>query len=161
MNRLILTATAFLIVIFSPVLATEQRPNFSGHWKANRGETQTGPGPYFAGRDFTAAQDQKTLTVISPSPGSQQPETKSVFDLGGLESINKVSSGGQVVSIVSKVTWRDGEMIISSTYRFRGIEIANTQGWSIDESGILKIVQTQVEAGAGRTVTGEWTYKKG
>ena len=159
MNRSILITATLIAVAVTTVAAQQQKPKFSGHWKANQGETGKGPGPYFAGQDFAATQDEKTLALVSTNPTLRQTEVRSAFKLDGSESMNSASSGGQVVPMVSKVTWDGKKMTISTNYRAPGDRaITMTQIWSIDDSGILKIVQSQVQF--GRTNTSEWTYKK-
>src|SRR5436190_18218506 len=102
MKRFMSVVAIALLVIAGASMSAKSKPSFAGKWTmvpdpnaaaagAGRGRGMGGG----LGQEFTAAQDDKTLTVTSNNP--QVGEVKSVYNLDGSESKNTMNFGGQSV----------------------------------------------------------------
>ena len=107
------------------------------------------------GQAFTAAQDEKTLTVVSTT---QMGEIKSVYNLDGSETKNPITLGGQTVERTSKVKWEGARLIVTSISNFQGNAAETTQVWSLDASGTLTVESTNNFSGTPTTTKAQ--YKK-
>ena len=159
MKRLAFITLVLLTVALEFVSAKHQRPNFSGHWSMNP-PGQVGLATNFVAREFTATQDDKTLTLVrTTSPAvADQPGVKFVFKLDGSPSSNILNNSGRVIPMVSTTKWDGKKLIIVSAYVDQNKDIEGTQTWLLTDSGELRIEQEWTRD--GRTTTGEKTYKK-
>lgn len=140
----------------------QSKPNFAGKWtmvpdpNAPAGGGRGGRGMGL-GQEFTATQDDKTLTTVTNNP--QLGEIKAVYNLDGSESKNPLTFNNQTVERVSKVKWDGAKLVISTTTNFGGNAAESTQTWSLDASGNL-IIESTSNFG-GNPMTSKMTYKKG
>ena len=109
------------------------------------------------GQEFTAVQDDKTLTVTTNNP--QLGELKTVYNLDGSETKNPINFGGQTVDRVSKVKWDGAKLVITTTINFNGNPAETTQSWTLDATGNL-VVESSSNFNGTPTTT-KATYKKG
>jgi len=148
------------LVIAGATLSAQSKTSFAGKWTmvpdsvAAAGATGRGGG---LGQEFTAAQDEKTLTVTTNNP--QFGELKSVYNLDGSESKNPINFGGQTVDRVSKVKWDGAKLVITTSINFSGNVGETTQSWILDGTGNL-VVETSSNL-TGTPTTSKATYKKG
>ena len=162
MKRVISMAGVLVLVMMASAAFAQSKPNFAGKWTlvpdpnaaAGGGRGRGGLG---MGNEFTAAQDEKTLTVTRAN--QQIGEIKSVYNLDGSDSKNTLSFGGQSVDQMSKVKWDGSKLVITTKTNFQGNEAESTQTWSLDASGSLMIESTSNFGGNGPTTT-KSTYKK-
>ena len=160
MKRFMSIVAIAALVIAGATLSAQSKPTFAGKWTmvpdsvAAAGATGRGGG---LGQEFTAAQDDKTLTVTTNNP--QVGELKSVYNLDGSESKNPINFGGQTVDRVSKVKWDGAKLIITTTISINGNPAETTQSWMLDGSGNL-VIETSSNF-TGTPTTTKVTYKKG
>ena len=137
-------------------------PSFAGRWTvvADPGQAGGSPSAFFGGRDFTVTQDDKKLAIARtvPAEASQYPGAKSTFNLDGSESKNSTLIGGQTIELISTATWDGPKLVIVTKYSAQGMAVQQTDTWSLDKSGNLKVDQQRTQA--GRPSAGSWTYKK-
>jgi uncharacterized membrane protein len=159
MKRFILLVAIATLAVAGASMSAQSKPTFAGKWTmvpdsvAAAGATGRGSG---LGQEFTAVQDDKTLTVTTNNP--QLGELKTVYNLDGSESKNPLNFGGQTVDRVSKVKWDGAKLVITTTISFNGNPAESTQIWMLDGSGNLV-----VEASSnftGTPTTSKITYKK-
>ena len=155
-----LSVAAILAVVIAGVAVSAQsKPSFAGKWTmvpesvAAAGATGRGSG---LGQEFTAVQDDKTLTVTTNNP--QLGELKTVYNLDGSESRNPINFGGQTVDRVSKVKWDGAKLVITTSVNFSGNVGETTQSWILDGTGNL-VVETSSNL-TGTPTTSKATYKK-
>jgi hypothetical protein len=159
MKRALSVAAILALVVAGASVSAQSKPNFAGKWTmvpesvAAAGATGRGGG---LGQEFTAVQDEKTLTVTSNN--SQLGEVKSVYNLDGSESKNPINFGGQTVDRASKVKWDGAKLVITTTISFNGTPAETTQSWMLDASGNL-VVETSSNF-TGTPTTTKATYKK-
>jgi hypothetical protein len=159
-SMLALTVTAALVTSSLAVLA-QTRPNFAGKWTLvpdpNAAAAGGGRGRGMGlGQALTAAQDEKTLTVITSNP--QVGDIKAVYNLDGSETKNPITFGGNTVDRTSKVKWDGAKLVITSTSNFQGNAVETTQAWSLDASGTLTVESTNNFGGTPTTTKAQ--YKK-
>jgi len=160
MKRMLALVVTAAIVTSSLAVLAQTRPNFAGKWTLVPDPNAAAP----AGRGrggglgqvFTAAQDEKTLTVITSNP--QVGDIKAVYNLDGSETKNPITFGGQTVERTSKVKWDGAKLIITSTTNFQGNTAETTQAWSLDASGTLTVESTNNFGGTPTTTKAQ--YKK-
>ena len=159
MKRVLSAAAILSFVIAGASLSAQSKPNFAGKWTmlpesvAAAGATGRGG----LGQEFTAAQDDKTLTVTTNNP--QLGELKTVYNLDGSESKNPLNFGGQAIDRVSKVKWDGAKLIITTTINFNGSLAESSQSWMLDGAGNLVIESSSNFTGTPTTTKA--TYKKG
>jgi hypothetical protein len=147
------------LVIAGVSMSAQSKPSFAGKWTmvpesvAAAGATGRGGG---LGMEFTAVQDDKTLTVTTNSP--QLGELKTVYNLDGSESKNPLNFGGQTVDRVSKVKWDGAKLVITTSISFSGNVGESTQSWILEGTGNL-VVETSSNV-TGTPTTSKATYKK-
>ena len=144
-------------------ISAQSKPSFAGKWtmvpdpNAPAGGGGRGRGGMGGlGQEFTAAQDEKTLTVTTNNP--QLGELKTVYNLDGSDSKNPLNFGGQTVDRVSKVKWDGAKLVITTTINFNGTPAESSQSWMLDGSGNL-VVESTSNFGGNPTTT-KATYKK-
>ena len=158
MKRFLSVAAILSLAIASASISAQSKPSFAGKWTmvpesvAAAGATGRGG----LGQEFTAAQDDKTLTVTANNP--QLGELKSVYNLDGSESKNPINFGGQTVDRVSKVKWDGAKLVISTTINMGANVAESTQTWMLDGSGNLIVESTSNFTGTPTTTKA--TYKK-
>jgi hypothetical protein len=157
--------------------AAQTRPDFSGRWTAvpepapasgGRGG-QNAPGTMGSGwgTEITIHQNASTLAVDRAqfSQYDMQPPMRFTYALDGSESRNTINMGRGPQPLVSKASWQDATLVISTSYPFShpqngkpdAIEVR--QVLSLDASGSLVITTTRSLPGAQpSTVT--TSYKK-
>ena len=159
MKRLMSIVAVATLVIAGATLSAQSKPSFAGKWTmvpesvAAAGATGRGGG---LGQEFTAVQDDKTLTVTTNNP--QLGELKTVYNLDGSESKNPLNFGGQTVDRVSKVKWDGAKLVITTSVNFSGNVGETTQSWILDGTGNL-VVETSSNL-TGTPTTSKATYKK-
>ena len=163
MKRLFALAAALAMVLSTASIVAQSKPTFAGKWTlvpdpnaAAGGGRGRGMGGGL-GAEFTATQDDKTLTTVTNNP--QVGEVKAVYNLDGTETKNPLSFGGQSIDRVSKVKWDGAKLVITTTVNFQGNNVESTQTWSLDAGGNLIIENTS--SFTGSPVTTKTTYKKG
>jgi len=163
MKRFLSVAAILALMIAGVSMAAQSKPSFAGKWTMvpdpNAPATGGGRGRGMGGglgQEFTAAQDDKTLTVTTNNP--QVGELKSVYNLDGSESKNPINFGGQTVDRVSKVKWDGAKLIITTTISINGNPAETTQSWMLDGSGNL-VIETSSNFTGTPTAT-KATYKK-
>ena len=148
------------LVIAAASVSAQSKPNFAGKWTivpdANSAAAISGRGGTL-GAEFTAVQDDKTVTVVTNNP--QLGELKTVYNLDGSETKNPINFGGQSVDRVSKVKWDGAKLVITTTISMSGNVAETTQSWTLDGSGNL-LVET-LSTFTGQSTTTKATYKKG
>jgi hypothetical protein len=157
----VFTVSAILALLIAGVsMSAQSKPSFAGKWtmvpESVAAAGATGRGGGGLGQEFTAAQDDKTLTVTTNNP--QFGELKSVYNLDGSESKNPMNFGGQTVDRASKVKWDGAKLVITTSISFSGNVGETTQSWIIDGTGNLVIETTSNLTGTPTTTKA--TYKK-
>ena len=161
MKRFLSVAAILALVFAGASMSAQSKPVFAGKWTmvpdpnaaAAGGGRGMGGG---LGQEFTAVQDDKTLTVTTNNP--QLGELKTVYNLDGSESKNPLNFGGQTVDRVSKVKWDGAKLVITTTISFNGNPTETTQIWMLDGSGNL-VVESSSNF-TGTPTTSKITYKK-
>jgi len=163
MKRFLSVAAILTLVLADAAVSAQSKPSFAGKWTMvpdpNAAAAAGGRGRGMAGGlgpEFTAVQDDKTLTVTTNNP--QLGELKTVYNLDGSESKNPLNFGGQTVDRVSKVKWDGAKLVITTTISFNGNPAESTQTWMLDGSGSL-VIETSSNFGGTPTTT-KATYKK-
>jgi len=163
MRRQVFSGLALAMVLGVAAAAAQSKPSFAGKWTlvpdpnapaATGGRGRGGFGGL--GQEFTAAQDEKTLTVTTTN--AQLGELKSSYNLDGSESKNPLTFNGNTVDRVSKVKWDGAKLVITTTTNFNGNALESTQSWSLDASGNLVVESTSNFGGTPQTTKA--TYKK-
>ena len=162
MKRILSVALILALAIAGASMSAQAKPSFAGKWTmvpdpnapAAGGRGRGGFGGL--GQEFTAAQDDKTLTVTTNNP--QLGELKTVYNLDGSESKNPLNFGGQTIDRVSKVKWDGGKLVITTTINFNGTPAETSQSWMLDGSGNLIVESTSNFN--GNPTTSKATYKK-
>ena len=164
MRRVLSVGLILSMALAGASLSAQSKPGFAGKWTmvtdpnaaaaagGGRGRGMAGG----LGPEFTAVQDDKTLTVTTNNP--QLGELKTVYNLDGSESKNPLNFGGQQVERVSKVKWDGAKLVITTTISFNGNSSETTQSWMLDASGSL-IIETSSNV-TGAATTTKATYKK-
>ena len=163
MKRFMSVVAIASLVIAGASVSAQSKTSFAGKWTMvpdpNAAAAAGGRGRGMGGglgQEFTAAQDDKTLTVTTNNP--QLGELKSVYNLDGSESKNPLNFGGQTVDRVSKVKWDGAKLVITTTISFNGNPTESTQTWSLDSSGSLVVESSSNFTGTPTTT--KVTYKK-
>lgn len=153
---------ALALVAASVAAFAQAKPNFTGKWTlvpdpnapaaAGRGGGR-GAG---LGQEFTAAQNEKTLTVTSNNP--QVGEIKATYNLDGSETKNPITFNGNTVERTSKAKWDGNKLVLTSTSNFNGNAAETTQAWTLDAAGTLTVESTNNFSGTPTTTKA--TYKK-
>ena len=163
MKRFLSVAAILTLVLADAAVSAQSKPSFAGKWTMvpdpNAAAAAGGRGRGMAGGlgpEFTAVQDDKTLTVTTNNP--QLGELKTVYNLDGSESKNPLNFGGQTVDRVSKVKWDGAKLVITTTISFNGNPAESTQTWMLDGSGSL-VIESSSNFGGTPTTT-KATYKK-
>lgn len=163
MKQLLSVTAVVALVIGGAIVSAQSKPNFAGKWTlipdpnaaAGGGGRGRGMGGGL-GQEFTATQDDKTLTVTTNNP--QMGEMKTVYNLDGSETRNPLTFNGQTVDRVSKVKWEGAKLVITTTISFNGTPAETTQSWTLDASGALVVESTSNFQ--GNPMTTKATYKK-
>jgi hypothetical protein len=120
MKRVLSLAWILTLVIACASVSAQSKTSFAGKWTMvpdpNAAAAGGGRGRGMGGglgQEFTATQDDKTLTVTTNNP--QLGELKTVYNLDGSESKNPLNFGGQTVDRVSKVKWDGAKLVITTT----------------------------------------------
>jgi hypothetical protein len=155
-----LSVAILAVVIAGVAVSAQSKPTFAGKWTivpdANSAAAISGRGGGL-GAEFTAVQDDKTVTVTTNNP--QLGELKTVYNLDGSETKNPINFGGQSVDRLSKVKWDGAKLVITTIVSMGGNVAETTQSWMLDGSGNL-LVET-LSTFAGQATTTKATYKKG
>ena len=163
MRRALSAAAEALMVFASATAFAQSKTNFAGKWTlvpdpnaaaAGGGGRGRGMGAGL-GQEFTAEQNDKTLTVTTTT---QMGTTKAVYNLDGTESKNPITFNDQTIERVSKVKWDGAKLVITTTSNFGGTPRESTQTWSL-EGGNLIVESTSNFTGT--PTTAKTTYKKG
>jgi hypothetical protein len=158
--RRVLSIVAVMTLLLSAATLAQSKPSFAGKWTlvpdpnaaAAGGRGGRGMG---LGQEFTAVQDDKTLTVTSTT---QMGESKAVYNLDGSESKNPLNFNGNAIDRVSKTKWDGSKLVITTSVNFNGQTVETTQAWSMDASGNL-VVESTSNFGGNSTTT-KAVYKK-
>ena len=165
MKKLVALAAVFAIVVGAGLMSAsaQAKPSFAGKWTlvpdpnapapAGRGGRGMGGG---LGQEFTAAQDEKTLTVTTSNP--QIGEMKSTFNLDGSETKNPLTFNGNTINRVSTAKWDGSKLVVATQTDFNGNTAETTQTWTLDASGNLNVETTNNFNGTPTTTKA--TYKK-
>jgi hypothetical protein len=161
MKRFLSMVGVLTMVVAAATTIAQSKPNFAGKWtlvpdpNAAAGGGGRGGRGGGLGNEFTAAQDDKTLTVTSTT---QMGTTKSVYNLDGSETKNPITFNDQTIERVSKVKWDGAKLVITTTTNFQGTPRESTQTWALDASGNLIVESTSNFTGTPTTT--KTTYKK-
>ena len=142
MKRALMFATLSILTVASTAVA-QSKPSFAGKWTLipssiapePNGNGVGGTGGF--GHDFTIAQDDKSLTVLSTYPTGDK--SKAVYALDGSETKNAMTARGTTVERVSRAKWDGVTLVISTTTSLLGRTIPTVQILSLDASGNLVI----------------------
>ena len=162
MKRVISAVGVLMMVVATAAVFAQSKTNFAGKWTlvpdpnapAGGGGGRGGGRGGGLGQEFTAEQNDKTLTVTSTN---QMGTTKAVYNLDGTESKNPLTFGDQTIERVSKVKWDGPKLVITTTTNFQGTPRESTQTWSLD-GGNLIVESTSNFTGTPQTT--KVTYKK-
>ena len=163
MRRQVFAGSVLAMVFAVSAAFAQSKPSFAGKWTivpdpnaaaATGGRGRGGFGGL--GQEFTATQDEKTLTVTTTN--AQMGEMKSTYNLDGSESKNPLNFNGNSIDRVSKAKWDGAKLVITTTTNFNGNSLESTQTWSLDASGNL-LVESTSNFGGNPTTT-KSTYKK-
>ena len=153
---------ALALVAASVSVFAQAKPNFTGKWTLVPDPNAAAAGGRGGGRggglgqEFTAAQNDKTLTVTSTN--AQVGEIKATYNLDGSETKNPITFNGNTVERTSKAKWDGNKLVLTSTSNFNGNAAETTQTWTLDASGNL-LVENTSNFGGNPTTT-KATYKK-
>jgi hypothetical protein len=155
-----LTIVAVLVCGMVAV-AAQGRPSFAGSW-ALVDTTARSQGVAFLGVEFTATQDDTTLTVVPTNHpvhvGERPQQFWSRHHLDGSESRLPLESGPRTVERVSVTRWDGARLVITSTMTSVGNESTQVQTWVLDPSGDL--IVDAVSTSGGATTSTRATYRK-
>ncbi len=163
MKHILSVAVVVALVIAGASVSAQSKTNFAGKWTlvpdpnaaAGGGGRGRGMGGGL-GQEFTATQDDKTLTVTTSNP--QMGDMKMVYNLDGSETKNPITFNGQTIERASKVKWDGAKLVITTTINFNGTPAETTQSWTLDASGALVVESTSNFN--GNPMTTKATYKK-
>jgi hypothetical protein len=166
-----------LLAFVAATAAAQTRPDFSGRWTTPAPATASGvrgvsiaTGTIGSGwtDDITITQDASRLTVERAqfSTYDLQPPMRLTYALDGSESRNTINMGRGPQEIRSRTVYREGALVITSSYQFPAPEgtrtetIDLTQELSLDESGSLVVTTTLGAVAGGSPSTAITIYKK-
>jgi len=161
--RRVFSVVCALAMVVAASAAAQSKPSFAGKWtlvpdpNAAQGAGRGRGGFGGLGQEFTAEQNDKTLTVTTTN--AQLGEMKMTYNLDGTETKNPLSFQGTSIDRMSKVKWDGAKLVITTTTDFNGNSAESTQSWSLDGSGGL-VIETTSNFG-GNPQTAKATYKKG
>jgi len=166
------------LVLLATGAAAQSRPDFSGRWTAIPEPPAAGGGPPAAtaaatmgsgwGPEITITQNAGTL-ILERAQFSQydlQPPMRLTYALDGSESRNTINMGRGPQESVSKATWQDATLAITTSYRFndpqngKAESVEVKQVLSLDSSGSLVVTTTRSGVLGGPPATSTTTYKK-
>lgn len=125
--RMIVLAAASALVFSGAELSAQQAPDLSGSWtlaegsapqggaaRGGRGGMGGGPGGGMMaalGQEAVITQDAATLTIVR---STQMGEIRTVYQLDGSESRNRMAMGSNQVELVSRAAWESGKLVITT-----------------------------------------------
>ena len=155
-----------LTVIAALTVGLAARPsqataNFSGQWVLVAAKpARPGYDQFWFGTEAKVTHDGAKLEVVRIAP---EPTREAGFDLGGSESHNVYTVGGQRIARDSRVTSKGTSLLISTdTTTPDGKRwLSNILRWSLESDGTLTIVDTEI-CGTGNcpSVLTTLTFKK-
>jgi hypothetical protein len=140
MRRTAILASVAAVTLTAAVLA-QTTPNFAGTWTlvpdANApagGRGGRGGGMMGLGQQATITQDAKTLTIVRTT---QAGEVKSVYNLDGSKSTNKISFGENSFEQVSVAKWDGARLVITTSSNFQGNAFETTMRFSLEGGNLV------------------------
>ena len=161
MSRMIKVVVTIVTLVFSMAgLVAQAKPSFAGKWAL---ADDAAAGIMGLGSAFTAAQDERTLTVtptIHEVHVGERPEgLRAVYNLDGSESRNPLPyGGGGVINRDSKVQWDGVKLVITTRTTRDANDWTRIQTWSLDPSGTLTV--DEIATSRGSSTTRRATYKR-
>ena len=144
-------ALAILVAISASALVAQSKPDFTGKWTLSSGDRG------MWGAEFSATQNDKTLTVIRTV---QRGPLSYVYNFDGSPSHFAAPIGGQQqVDQVSTAKWDGSKLVVTTKYRTQGFDQQTVQTWSLDAAGNLTVGLAITKNGQPDG-TGESVYKK-
>lgn len=173
----VLLSLVVITTITTATAAAQTRPDFSGRWSTPAPATASGvrgvsisTGTIGSGwtDDITITQDASRLTVERAqfSTYDIQPPMRLTYALDGSENRNTINMGRGPQEIRSRAVYRDGVLVITSSYPFTAPEGTRTQTielkqeLSLDTSGSLVVTTTLAALAGGSPSTAITIYKK-
>jgi hypothetical protein len=141
-----LLAITFLLALPIAGVFAQQKPDFSGTWKLNLAKSFLGElgGPN--SRTDVIIHKAQTLSVSTVAASLHgKEEYKLDYTTDGKESIN-ILSPYQVKSIVK---WVGGNLVISSRFVYRNLNITSEATWTLSPDGKTLTIKTNVKGDLG------------
>jgi len=168
----------FALAFLASAAAAQTHPDFSGRWTAVPEPSASGSGPPVAvaagtmgsgwGTEISITQSATRLTLERAqfSQYDMQPAMRLTYGLDGSESRNTINMGRGPQELVSRATWQDASLVITTSYRFTNPQGGKAetddvkQVLSLDASGSLVITTTRSGVLGGPPSTTTTIYKK-
>ena len=120
------------------------------------------------GAEITITETAATLTLERAqfSQYDMQPPMRLTYALDGSESRNTINMGRGPQELVSRASWQEASLVITTSYRFNNPQngkaetIEVKQVLSLDASGSLVIATTRSGVLGGPPAISATTYKK-
>jgi hypothetical protein len=168
-----MTKTLFVIGIVTaafvlPVRQSRGRPDFSGTWTVTDPEKKTvlvgsakiAFGPPF-GDEFTAKQDDKTLTIDRRPTQAGAPTTSTIFALNGSKKTNKIPSpqpGQPDIQSETTTAWNGGKLVTTTKVSSLGHTVETKWTLALERDGSLTVEMLPPSGSTIPTIT--FVYKK-
>ena len=126
------------VLLAAATLGAQKRPDFSGTWVTIVPADS-------AGQEQVVTQTATTLAMSHASEGGHHAMT---YKLDGSESRNELTSHGDKIVTLSRVTWKGEQLIITSATTYPdGRTLDQVMTLSLDEKGQLVIDATETMTG--------------
>jgi hypothetical protein len=140
-------SVALLAAAFG-MLQAQAKPNFSGTWKLNTGQSDFGAMPAPDSRTDKIAHADPDLTDSMTQSGQNGEVTAELkYSTDGKETTNSVR-GNQVKSTAK---WEGDELVIDGKAAFNGADVTLKDRWSLSGDGKTLTIQRHVNSAMGET----------
>ncbi len=124
------------------------KPNFSGDWSMNPGKSNFGPLAANAPQKITRAIRHKepALEFKTVQSGAQvEVTTEMKYTTDGKESVNALRG----TEIKGTAKWTGDALVIESTRMTQGVEVLQSDQWTMEEGGQSMKVESSVTTPKG------------
>ena len=143
MNRRYWTGLCAAVALTLVIPAGAQaKPNFSGSWKLNAGKSDFGQmtGPAKMERNITQADPSLKYSIVQSSPQGGDTTTDMAFTTDGKPTTNQTPMG----ELTGSASWDGDVLTIVNKRQLQGLEITQTERWSLSEDGKVLTVDNKV-----------------
>lgn len=123
------------------------KPNFSGSWKLNSGKSDFGQmtGPEKMDRKVTHEDPSLKYSIVQSSPQGGEVTTDMAYTTDGKSSTNQTPMG----EVTGAATWEGDALNIVNKRQFQGLEITQTEKWTLSEDGKTLTIDSRVSMPRG------------